>query len=498
MGKPNILFVMFDQMAALSLPIYGHPIVRMPNLEALARRGAVFENAYCNAPLCSPARFALMTGRYPSTIGAYDNAAELPSDQPTWAHRLRELGYRTCLSGKMDFTGADQLHGYEERLTTDLSPSDFGWTPNWDQPDLVQPWYHTMASVAEAGPCDYSLNMEYDEDACFKAIQWLHRRAGERDERPFALTVSFMHPHDPYQAPRTFWDWYDDVDIDPPHDNGQPVAARDIFGRRMYRLYDRGEIPVDAAQVLRARRAYYGMLSYCDLLLGRLLERLDVLGLTENTVVVVTSDHGDMLGERGLWYKMVFFERAIRVPLVFAGPGVPTGYGVPEPVSHLDLMPTFTAIAGAEAARDGCSLLPLFEGRKDATREVVGEYMGEGYDHPLIMLRRENWKFIHSQAEGSFLYDLAADPMERRNLADGDLGRSLRGEVERRWDLGALRQAVLASQRRRRLIHAALTRGRIEAWDFAPHENAAESYWRNYGDDRPDPDRALRLPRAHR
>ena len=495
-GKPNILFVMFDQMAALSLPVYGHPLVRMPNLEKLASRGAVFDNAYCNAPLCSPARFALMTGRTPSSIGAYDNAAELPSDQPTWAHRLREIGYRTCLSGKMDFTGGDQLHGYEERLTTDLSPSDFGWTPNWDQPDLVQPWYHTMGSVAEAGPCDYSLNMEYDEDACFKAIQWLHRRAGETDDRPFALTVSFMHPHDPYQAPRPYWDWYEGAAIDAPLDDGQPVTARDAFGQRMYRLYDRGEIPVTADQVLRARRAYYGMLSYCDALLGRLLERLDMLGLSDDTVVVVTSDHGDMLGERGLWYKMVFFERAIRVPLVFAGPGVPTGRRVSEPVSHLDLMPTFTAMAGDETARDGCSLLPLLQGQADPMREVVGQYMGEGYDHPLIMLRRAHWKFIHSQAEGSFLYDLAADPTERRNIADSDLGRSLRDEVEQRWDLGALRQAVLASQRRRRLIHGALTQGRIAAWDFTPRENAAESYWRNYGDDRPDPDRALRLPRA--
>ncbi len=496
MGKPNILFVMFDQMAALSLPVYGHPLVRTPNLETLARRGAVFDNAYCNAPLCSPARFALMTGRTPSSIGAYDNAAELPSDQPTWAHRLRALGYRTCLSGKMDFTGADQLHGYEERLTTDLSPSDFGWVPNWDQPDEILSWSHSMGSVAEAGPCDYSLNMEYDEDACFKAIQGLHRRAGEPDDRPFALTVSFMHPHDPYQAPRPYWDWYEGAAIDAPFDDGQPLAARDVFGQRMYRLYDRGEIPVDAAQVLRARRAYYGMLSYCDSLLGRLMDRLDMLGLTENTVVVVTSDHGDMLGERGLWYKMVFFERAIRAPLVFAGPGIPAGRRVPEPVSHLDLMPTFTALAGGETAGDGHSLLPLLQGQADPTREVIGQYMGEGYDHPLIMLRRAQWKFIHSQAEGSFLYDLAADPMERRNIADSDLGRSLRAEVEARWDLAALREAVLASQRRRRLIHGALTQGRIAAWDFAPRENAAESYWRNYGDNRPDPDRALRLPRA--
>jgi choline-sulfatase len=463
----------------------------MPNLEALARRGTVFENATCNAPLCSPARFALMTGLLPSRIGAYDNAAELPSDQPTFAHRLRESGYRTCLSGKMDFTGADQLHGYEERLTTDLSPSDFGWTPNWDAPDAVQPWYHTLASVAEAGPCDYSLNMEYDEDACFKAVQWLHRRAGDGDGRPFMLTASFMHPHDPYQAPRPFWDWYEGAAIDAPLDAGLPHDSRDAFGRRMYRLYDRGEIPVDAAQVLRARRAYYGMLSYCDALLGRLLAALEVLGLTESTRVIVTSDHGDMLGERGLWYKMVFFERAIRVPLVFAGPEIAARRRVPEPVSHVDLFPTLVE-AGDDI--DGRSLAPLLDGRS-APREVIGEYMGEGYDHPLVMLRREHWKFIHSEAEGSFLYDLAADPGERHNLAATDLGLSLRDEVARRWDLAGLRQRVLASQRRRRLIHASLTQGRVTPWDFQPKTDAATAYWRNYGDDRPDPDRALRLPR---
>jgi len=269
-----------------------------------------------------------------------------------------------------------------------------------------------------------------------------------------------------------------------------------MFGQRMYRLYDRGEIPVDAKQVLRARRAYYGMLSYCDSLLGRLLERLEMLGLSDDTVVVVTSDHGDMLGERGLWYKMVFFERAIRVPLVFAGPGIPAGKRVSDPVSHLDLMPSFTGLAGEETARDGRSLLPLLQGESDGTREVVGQYMGEGYDHPLIMLRRERWKFIHSEAEGSFLYDLAADPMERRNVADSAQGRALRDEVRRRWDLAGLRAAVLESQRQRRLIHAALTEGRIAPWDFERRENAAESYWRNYGDSRPDPDRALRLPRA--
>jgi len=147
---PNILLVMFDQMSAQSLPCYGHAIVKAPHLQGLAQRGVVFENAYCNSPLCSPSRFAMMTGQLASRIGAYDNAAELNAGVPTLAHHLRALGYRTCLSGKMDFTGADQLHGYEERLTTDLSPSDFGWTPEWEAPEKLQPWFHDLASVVDA------------------------------------------------------------------------------------------------------------------------------------------------------------------------------------------------------------------------------------------------------------------------------------------------------------------------------------------------------------
>ena len=315
MPQPNILFVMFDQLAALSLPAYGHKLVKTPHLDALASRGTLFENAYCAAPLCSPSRFGMLSGLLPSRFGAFDNASELPSSVPTFLHVLRRAGYRTCLSGKMDFTGADQLHGYEERLTTDLSPSDLGWTPDWDHAGDAQPWYHTLQSVAEAGPCDYSLSLQYDEDATFKARQWLHQHAGTKDGRPFMLTLSVMHPHDPYLALRPFWDMYDHDAIDMPAVPRQDDAA----GRRMYQLYDRGEIPLSAEQIRRARHAYYGMISYCDALLGRLIDTLKALGQFDNTIVVVTSDHGDMLGERGMWFKMSFLEGSARVPLMVAG-----------------------------------------------------------------------------------------------------------------------------------------------------------------------------------
>jgi choline-sulfatase len=503
MARPNILLVMFDQMAALSLPTYGHPLVKTPNLDRLAARGTVFDQAYCAAPLCSPARFALMSGQLPSKIGAFDNAAEFPSSVPTLPHYLRAAGYRTCLSGKMDFTGADQLHGYEQRLTTDLSPSDFGWVPDWDQPDRVHDWSHTLQSPAEAGPCDYSLSMQYDEDALFKAEQWLHEAAGRRDDRPFMLTLSVMHPHDPYQAPRRFWDLYEDATIDPPALPNLPVEERDAMGRLMYRLYDRGEIALSDAQVLRARRAYYGMLSYCDDLLGRLLARLDLLGLSDNTIVVVTSDHGDMLGERGLWYKMVFFDRAIRVPLIMAGPGILAGKRVASPVSHLDLLPTLAGIAQGGGSFtpvspvDGRDLRAALSFGSEPQGDVRAEYTGEGYSAPAVMIRRGHRKFVYGSDLGPTLYDLATDPLETVNLADGAeaaLAIAWQAEVEATYDLAGLRAKVIDSQHRRRFIHQALTQGSIAPWDYEPRSDAARQYYRNYGLDLPDPDRALRWP----
>ncbi len=502
MPHPNILFVMFDQMAALSLPTYGHPLVRTPNIDALAARGTLFENAYCAAPLCSPSRFGMLTGLLPSRIGAFDNASEMPSSVPTFLHVLRQAGYRTCLAGKMDFTGADQLHGYEDRLTTDLSPSDLGWTPDWDHPESVMPWYHTLQSVVEAGPCDYSLSLQYDEDAAFKARQWLHQHVGAADDRPFMLTLSVMHPHDPYLALRPFWDLYADVAIDAPAVRAKPPAERDAAGRRMYRLYDRGEIPVSDEDVIRARRAYYGMISYCDDLLGRLVETLRIVGQTDNTIIVVTSDHGDMLGERGLWYKMTFFERAVRVPLIIAGPGIAAGKRVTAPVSHLDLMPTLADLADCELSGlslDGNSLWPSLTEGETPRGEIQAEYMGEGYEQPAFMLRRGNLKFTYSRDDGVTLYDLAVDPNETIDLSNDPAHATsvarFMADINSRWDVAGLKVRVLESQRRRRLVHDALVRGRLSPWDFEPRQDPASAYYRNYGQDLPDPDAILRLPR---
>ena len=155
----------------------------------------------------------MMSGLLPSKVGGYDNAAEFSATIPTFAHYLRRLGYNTCLSGKMHFAGPDQLHGYEERLTTAICPADFGWPPNWAEPD-AKVTFQDMQNVLETGPCARSLQIDYDDETNYRAVQWLYDQAREPERRPFMLTVSFTSPHDPYVALPEFWDMYTDDEID--------------------------------------------------------------------------------------------------------------------------------------------------------------------------------------------------------------------------------------------------------------------------------------------
>lgn len=501
-AQPNILFIMADQMAAPLLPLHDpQSVIRMPHLERLAREGVVFDSAYCNSPLCAPSRYALVSGQLPSRIGAWDNAAELAADVPTYAHHLRALGYRTALAGKMHFCGADPLHGYEERLTSDIYPADFGWTVNWDAPDLRPSWYHNMSSVLQAGPCVRSNQLDFDEEVMYRAQQYLYDHARNCPGQPFCLTVSMTHPHDPYTIPAEFWDLYADVDIALPQQD-IPQAQQDPHSQRILRVIDLWDRSLPPEAVRRARRAYFGACSYVDANIGKLRKTLGDCGLGEDTIVVFTADHGDMLGERGLWYKMHWYEGAARVPLVVHAPQRYRPARVTSTVSGVDLLPTFVAWAGGaldpSLPLDGRSLLPQLEGGAGHD-EAFGQYMAEGTRETLVMIRRGRHKFIHARQDPPLLFDLQADPRERINLAD-DPRHAARvttftEEVRQRWDLAAIDAAVLASQRRRRFVAAALARGRRTSWDHQPFVDASSQYMRNHID-LDDLERRARLPPA--
>src|SRR5216683_5406308 len=214
--RPDILMIMADQLVPSALPFHGNPVTRAPAMSRLASSGVLFDAAYTASPLCSPARASLLTGLLPSRTGVYDNAAEFGSAIPTFAHYLRGAGYRTVLAGKMHFCGPDQLHGFEERLTTDIYPADFGWTPDWDHPHERPAWYHNMSSVTQAGLCVRTNQLDFDDEVVFTAERALYEIARSNDKRPFLLVASLTHPHDPFAIPERYWNLYRDQDIDMP------------------------------------------------------------------------------------------------------------------------------------------------------------------------------------------------------------------------------------------------------------------------------------------
>ncbi len=485
MQKPNTLFIMADQMSAKALPIYGHKVVRTPAISRLAEEGVVFKNAYCNSPLCGPSRLSMMSGLLPHKVGAYDNAPEFSAARPTFAHYLRLAGYLTCLSGKMHFAGPDQLHGYEERLTTDIYPADFGWTPNWAEPE-AKVRFQDMQNVIEAGPCARSLQIDYDDEVTYQATSWLYDQARKKDRQPFMLTVSFTSPHDPYVAEPEFWDLYADDGIDLPEVGPVSPDMMDAHSRRIYEHYAVGEATVTNDMIRRTRHGYYASINYIDSKVEALMKTLAKAGLAGDTIVIFASDHGDMMGERGLYYKKTFFEWATRVPLIFWAPERFKAGRVEAPVSLVDMLATFVDLGGGATGdileTDGLSLAGLLEGGTLPPRAIAGEFLAEGVFEPTFMLRDTQYKLFYSEIDPPLLYDLDNDPRELTNLANDRAHAAklaeLKGLASNLWNAEEIKKNIIADQNRRRLVERAHGIGRRPTWDYQPATDASQQWVR--------------------
>ncbi|MEX2519571.1 MAG: choline-sulfatase [Paracoccaceae bacterium] len=490
MRRPNILILMVDQLNGTLFPDGPADWLHAPHLKALARRSTRFANAYTASPLCAPGRASFMSGQAPSRTKVYDNAAEFASDIPTYAHHLRRAGYRTCLSGKMHFVGPDQLHGFEERLTTDVYPADFGWTPDYRKPgERIDWWYHNLGSVTGAGVAEITNQLEYDDEVAALASQKLYDLSRGHDPRPWALTVSFTHPHDPYVARRRFWDMYEGCAHLDPAEAAYDLEDHDPHAQRLLRACDHEAFGIGAEDIRRSRRAYFANISYLDEKIGDLMRVLEETRQDEDTIIVFTSDHGDMLGEKGLWFKMCFYEGSARVPLMIAAPGMAPGLASP-PVSTLDVAPTLCDLAGVSLAEvlpwtDGESLAALGNGGRRES-PVFMEYAAEGSEAPLVAVRDGRWKFTRCALDPDQLFDLEADPMEQVDLAvdpacAGAMAR-LGAMAAARWDLPRFDAEVRESQARRRVVYEALRQGGYYPWDFQPLQKASERYMRNHMD----------------
>jgi choline-sulfatase len=493
---PSFLVLMADQLAASWLPTYGHPLVQTPHLSALAQDATVFDSAYCPFPLCAPSRSAMLTGRLASDIGVYDNAAELAATVPTLAHALRAHGYHTAAAGKMHFVGPDQQHGFEQRLTSDIYPADVDWTPDWSRPlDRPLPWYHTMESVLNPGVCAAAMQTDYDEEVCFHAVRKLYDIARHRPDQPFLLFVSFTNPHDPWEIPQRQWERYRRSEIPAPAVPSLALEQADPHSRRLRAMCRVDEASLTEEQIRRARHAYFAAVSYMDERVGEVLGALQRSGMADRTTVLFCADHGEMLGERGLWYKMAFFEQSARVPLLVRVPGAGPRR-VAEPVSLLDVTPTLLELAGlpadqvsppGEHARTAVSLAAAVTGAGPApARPVVSEYHAEGVTAPSAMVRDGRFKLIRSLEDPDLLYDLEADPHELTDLSGApehaDTIARLGASLEARVDLVAVGRRALASQRNRQLVSAAFARGVRPEWDFVSESDSSRRYVRSRDD----------------
>ena len=454
--RPNLLLIMSDEHAPMFSGPYAHPLVQTPNLDRLAAEGVVFQNAYCNSPLCTPSRMSFMTGRYVHHAGTWDNATPLASDAVTWAHRLRAVGYDVVLSGKQHFSGPDQLHGFRAQLARDLHAERGHPIRDWSQgtTGARRPW----GVVERAGP-GTTEEIEVDDQVEAAALDYLHDPARQR--QPWALNVSFMAPHFPFVVPQRFWDLYPEAAVDlptipPGHlDNQHPVY------QRMRRAFGLAEFPEEL--VRRARVGYYGLITYLDEKIGRLLDALEATGQRENTLIAYFSDHGELAGEHGMWRKSNFYEQSVRVPLQLAWPGhLPAGRRVNGVVSLVDLVATIVEAAGAssEGALDGNSLLaPSRDEAADWKDEAFSEYLAHGVARPMAMLRRGQYKLNYSLDDPVELYDLANDPGEFQDLGSDPafqgIREALRSALLAHWDPVDLERRVRQSQKDRLLIREA-------------------------------------------
>jgi choline-sulfatase len=480
--KPNILLIMADQMTPFMLEACGYPIARTRHMKALADRAVNFTTAYTPSPICVAARSCLMTGLHCSTTGCYDNGDPYHSFIPTFAHYLTNAGYDTVLSGKMHFVGADQLHGFRRRLNTDIYPASFIWSypllPE-DDPLAMAFDFAPQYQAENIGP-GWTKELQYDEETHFRALEYLRHPP----DRPFMLTVSFTNPHPPYIVPRAYWDIYKDVDLPLPEYPADMDARYSDFDRAFIRWYglDRKSIR-EPRHLLAMRRGFAALAHYVDDKVGELLAVLEEKGLRQNTVVILTSDHGEMLGEKGLIQKRSLYEWSARIPLIIDYPGL--GHrAVETPVSLIDLPATFIDMVGATPVRplEGRSLLPALHGEALADVPVISEYHGEGIMRPSFLVRKGHWKYIYCHRSAPQLFDLATDPGEWNNRTGdpmiADIERELHGVVTGgRFDLDGIERELWSRLAQKSVVNAAMA-ANSTAWDYRVDTDPSKQYVR--------------------
>jgi choline-sulfatase len=454
MQPANTIFIMSDEHKRSALGCAGHPMLRTPNLDRLAAAGTRFTAAYCNSPICVPSRASFATGRYVHQIGFWDNAIPYDGTIPSWAHRLREHGHPVVSIGKLHFRSAEDNNGFDEEImplhVVDGEGDVLGLIRD-DPPPRIS----ALKLAQEAGPGNSSYQ-DYDDAITQAAVTWLQRRTQAQAGKPWVLFVSLVCPHFPLISRPEWYGLYPEASVPMPTQYA-PQERPDhpfIAAMREIQVYDRA---FDQTRIRRAIAAYFGMVSFLDDNIGKILAALDATGLTASTRVIYASDHGDNLGNRGLWGKSNMYEDAAGIPLIMAGPDIPRDQICHAPVSLVDGFPTILHSAGvppdpADAGCPGASLLHIARGH-GAQRPAFSEYHATGSVTGAFLLRRGDFKLVYYVGMPPQLFDLARDPAEAHDLgqdpAYAGLVATLEAELRTICDPEATDQAARAKQRSR-------------------------------------------------
>ncbi len=483
MQPTNLLFILSDQHNRNMAGCYGHPVVQTPHLDRLAARGTRFTAAYTNCPICVPARAALATGRYVHQTGHWDNAFPYAGTPPSWGHRLREQGFRVDSIGKLHFSTPQDDHGFMQEIdplhVVDGVGDILGCIR--DNP----PFRDKTKGIREAGPGD-STYLQYDARNTEHAMQWLDQH-GTTDQ-PWVLFLSFVCPHPPYIAPPALYDLYPPEDIPLPpqwHPRDWPDHPALDYFRRFFGI----SAGFDEATIRRVSAAYYGVCTYLDQQIGRVLDRLETLGLVDTTRIIYTSDHGESLGARGLFGKFTMYEEAAGIPFLMAGPDVPAGRVCRTPLSLVDCFPTVLEAVGAvpasvDADLPGESLWAIAQA-PDRDRTIFSEYHAVGSRNAIFMLRDARYKYVHYMGDPPQLFDLEHDPQELSDLASSPAHQPILRRFEQQLramlDPEAVNDRAKADQRARIAMFGGETAVRARgAFDNSPVPGEAPAF-RKFG-----------------
>jgi choline-sulfatase len=413
----NVLFIMSDQHQRMAAGCYGHPFVKTPNIDALAARGTRFTAGYSSSPVCVPARAAIATGKYIFETGYWDNCFAYDGAVRSWHHMLGDQGMGVTSIGKLHFRQEEDPFGFEEQINPMHILDGVGDLRASVKRPMAPP-YSKWRGIERLGPGD-STYTNYDADITATTCDLIRAKAENAGDKPWVLFASLVCPHPPYCAPQAFYDLYPPADMPVPKLN----AADTILHPWMHELQRTRNFNdfVDAEIRGRIIANYYGCVSYLDSNLGRIVDCLDECGLSDDTTIIYTSDHGENLGTRKIWGKMNMYEESAGIPMMVAGPGVPKDKVCNTPVTLVDIAPSVLEAVGLDGVAEaenlrGRSLIELANSPDLMERAAFSEYYGPGADRAAFMIRMENFKYIHYVGYEPELFDLDRDPDELNDL----------------------------------------------------------------------------------